>query len=403
MSRTSMRNVVRKGVDSYKACALFFFNIVVVFAMVNIAIFAAYTAKDAARGRPTPSNNVINLLGMSTLREIYRGYQEDDIRLLLQETWDRGLQYDPYTQYKERAYAGKWVNVDKTGFRLSKNNGPWPPDPKNLNVFLFGGSTTFGYGVADDQTIATHLQEFLEGKFQRHVKVYNFGSGCFFSTQERTRFMNFLAEGIVPDVAVFIDGLNDFLMSSGEPLFTFDMGKLWDDRELKRSSAGSEFLSLLPMKRVIDAIHSRVAGDQQEKLAPNSKSPDDSKKLADVLNRYSQNRRLIDAAARACNVRPAFVWQPIPSYHYNVKHYRGDPNSDWLRAATASGYAIMARTVKEAPEDCTRNFLWLADIQQEFTKSLYVDSFHYTDEFSKVIAHHIGRFLLERKIIEDRK
>ena len=98
---------------------------------------------------------------------------------LIRETWDRGLEYDPYTQYKELAYAGKLL-TSPSQVRLSKNNGPWPPDPKNLNIFLFGGSTTFGYGVADDQTIASHLQQFFDGQSKREVKVYNFGSGCFF-------------------------------------------------------------------------------------------------------------------------------------------------------------------------------------------------------------------------------
>ena len=396
-----MRNVIRKGVDSYKVCSLLVFNTIVVFAVVNVAIFVAYRVKDGngLLGRPRLSNHVVKMYGMPALRGVYPGYKDDDVRLLIKETWDRGLEYDPFTQSKERAYAGKWVNVHEAGFRLSKNNGPWPPDPKNLNIFLFGGSTTFGYGVADDHTIASHLQEFLECQSGREVKVYNFGSCYFFSSQERTRFVNFLAQGVVPDVAIFIDGLNDFLKDSGKPFFTDALGKMWDARE--SSGVVEGILSQLPIKRFSDSIKARIALNRQARATPNSESYDASKRLAEVLTLYAQNKHLIEAAARAYDVRPAFVWQPIPSYHYHLRHYLSDPDKEWLRASTQVGYTMMGKIVKENPEHYTQDFLWLADIQEHCTESLYVDSFHYTDKFSNVIAGHIGRFLLKRQIIKD--
>jgi hypothetical protein len=161
-------------------------------------------------------------------------------------------QADPFLQFKEHPHAGKWVNIDKNGLRLSKNNGPWPPDSKNLNIFLFGGSTAFSWGVADDQTIASHLQVFLEGQSARAANVDNFGSSWYFSTQERIRFCNLLAEGVVPNVAIFIDGSNDFVQSSGEPEFTDELKKLWSDRN--RRDAVIARLPQLPMQRLIDSI-----------------------------------------------------------------------------------------------------------------------------------------------------
>jgi hypothetical protein len=61
----------------------------------------------------------------------------------------------------------------------------------------------------------------------------------------------------------------------------------------------------------------------------------------------------------------------------------------------------MADAVKANPRDYAEDFLWLADIQEHEKKALYVDTCHYTGEFCRAIAHHIGRFLLERRLIED--
>jgi len=57
-----------------------------------------------------------------------------------------------------------------------------------------------------------------------------------------------------------------------------------------------------------------------------------------------------------------------------------------------------ARCYKENAKDYGNNFLWLGDIQEQATEALYVDEVHYTNRFSKEIAMHIGRFLLERKL-----
>src|SRR6185369_12207002 len=101
------------------------------------------------------------------------------------------------------------VTVDPAGFRAGRDQRPWPPDPARFNVFVFGGSTTFGYGVADGDTIASQLQPLL-ARHGRDVAVYNFGRGYYYSTQERILYEQLLAGGFVPALAVFIDGLNDF-------------------------------------------------------------------------------------------------------------------------------------------------------------------------------------------------
>ena len=76
---------------------------------------------------------------------------------------------------------------------------------------MFGGSTAFGIGVPDDQTVASHLQTQLgTARDGREVRVYNFGRGAYYSSQERALFERLIVAGYVPNLAIFLDGLNDF-------------------------------------------------------------------------------------------------------------------------------------------------------------------------------------------------
>ena len=60
------------------------------------------------------------------------------------------------------------MNIHATGFRLiGRDQGPWPIDPKALNVFFFGGSTTLGLAAADDATFAALAQPMLRRRTGR--------------------------------------------------------------------------------------------------------------------------------------------------------------------------------------------------------------------------------------------
>lgn len=102
---------------------------------------------------------------------------------------------------------------------MVEDEGPWPPAKSNLNIFVFGGSTTFGYGIADGETIASALQRKLANSSSKPIRIYNFGRGHYYSTQERILFSNLLGAGTVADVAVFIDGLNEFYYRKDAPQY----------------------------------------------------------------------------------------------------------------------------------------------------------------------------------------
>ena len=197
-------------VSFYRSLSVFIANTVVLIVLLNLAA-ALYLRwlPSGERGAPEATDNPIFRTYGESVYVAYPGWDRAEVDALLGETWNRPLTFHPYTVFQEGESSGRYVNVDRRGFRHVENRGPWPPDTMNFNIFLFGGSTVFGYGLPDDLTIASRLQSIVDEVDPRTVRVYNFGCAYYFSTQERILFENLLVTGFVPDLAIFIDGLND--------------------------------------------------------------------------------------------------------------------------------------------------------------------------------------------------
>ncbi len=362
----------------YKFIAINFLSAFLLFAFVNILMYGYQVIRDVGFYK-----NQIFFSYNKPLEEIYPTLMGRDVNLLLYETWSRPYVYEPYTQFKERPFKGKFVNVHEAGFRYTKNQGPWPPDKKNLNIFLFGGSTTFNYGVPDNETIASYLQaNFSSGRNEsRHYCVYNFGCGNYFSSQEKILFQELLTSGFIPDIAVFIDGLNDFYYFDNEPLFTNRFRKFVDNK-------GKTLLVDLPLINIIKDIKS-IADVQHDK---SNEQYDDKELLEKVVKRYVMNKKLIESTAAIFNVKTLFIWQPVPTYKYDLKYHIFAGKGFGRFLYSKYGYVLMADFVKK--NNMGKNFMWLADMQENVKKPLYVDIDHYSGEFSEGIASNIYKFLI---------
>ena len=116
---------------------------------------------------------------------------------------------------------------------------------------------------------------------------------------------------------------------------------------------------------------------------------------AEVVGRYLANKRLIEGICTSFEVRPLFVWQPVPCYRYDgplvAPHDDDNPVRERLLACIRQGYEIM--DARRAAGACGAHFLWLADMQAGRTDGLYVDADHYTPAFSREIAEAIASAL----------
>jgi hypothetical protein len=128
--------------------------------------------------------------------------KDKDLDILYRETWKNHdkFRYLPFVGFTETNRTGKFVNFDESNGRYINR-----PANCNINIFLYGGSTTFGYNVSDSQTIGHYLQNLL-GK---NYCIYNHGRAYYYSKQENALLINHLEEEKKIDVAIFIDGVNE--------------------------------------------------------------------------------------------------------------------------------------------------------------------------------------------------
>ena len=364
----------QKVARAYRILAVLFFTTVLLGALVAGTYLALHfkTSK--------PPENPIQKYGFTELQSGFPGRSTNDIAALIKEAWERPLMYEPYTHFTESPGKGRFVNVSEAGFRLVEDQGPWPPDKRNINIFVFGGSTTFGYGVADDETIPSVLQRKLRTSSLRQICVYNFGRGFYYSTQERILFSNLLAAGIVPDMAVFIDGLNDFYRLQDVPQYSGSFMAVINQSFLERKGAENAKASDIVRKT------SNAAGPKDEATARK------------ICERYLRNKEVIDAMAKAHGTKTIFVWQPVPAYKFDLQYHpfaKSGGFSEHLFPGV--GYRYMAQLRQSDAR--ASGVLWLADMQENAREQLYCDAVHYTAKMCGQIAEEIVRSIREQSLI----
>ena len=373
----------------YRVTALVTFNSIMLFVFVNLVLFAILSA------RTKPDSPLVRY-GEDNLLTAYPGWNAQDVQTLLTETYaDLKFEYEPFTEFRSKPLREKFINIDLAGFRFSKTQAPWPPRSDAFNVFVFGGSTTFGMGLPDDETIASYLQ----ADSVHPIAVYNFGRIFYLSRQEEILFQQLLQSGFVPQVAIFIDGLNDFFYPSGEPGFS---------PRFRRFMAGESESNPLDRVPMVRAAHGLKKSEPVQDATEAT--------LETVATRWRANKRMIELMAAGFGVRPLFVWQPVPVYHYDLRYHflshstfvrKHGPDTQrqallenlWVHGKLgpvrmknlADGYALMENL--RAQGKLGSNLLWLADSQQDKQENLYVDAVHYSAAFSKEIADTINAYL----------
>jgi hypothetical protein len=373
----------------YKSVAIVFLNFLIFFLIANLAC-SVYLGWGHPRFGP------LSVYPLSLTMKAYPGWTEQDVEELLRETYyDARPRYDLIAQVRERTTSGRFVNVDPAGFRKVRDQGPWPPDASAENIFMFGGSTTFGYGVQDSETIASHLQD-LVNSGKPPVRVYNFGRAAYTSTQEMLLFLSLVRDGYVPKVAVFIDGINDCSSTWREDGWFY--GEMFA-RRIDQTDWGNA-LSLaadLPLVKWAMA-HAGATGQ-----SPSQMPPQDIASF--VIANYQKNQRIIRSICSLYGTKPVFVWQPIAIYKYDIsRHFMaGDKKYGYFQkmpgAAQAVGiYQQVDRMA--ANRSFGDGFVSMTDVGQDQNRNCYVDVNHYNGEFSGVIATHIVSYLKDQHLLE---
>ena len=115
--------------------------------------------------------------------------------------WDHGGPYGWMTRDRE---------TDQVVVRDGHRRTLQVPEPR-VTVWLFGGSTVFGFGQRDEHTIASEMVR-VASERGVPIEVVNYGVSGWVNWQETMWFSDELDAGRRPDLAVFLDGANDMAL-----------------------------------------------------------------------------------------------------------------------------------------------------------------------------------------------
>ena len=129
---------------------------------------------------------------------------------------------------------------------------------------------------------------------EQNVRIYSLACGSYPSTRDRILFTKLLRKNIVPDVALFIGGMNDFGFTSIDDEIAPRVNKIFRDEF--HYPTFSDLIKLLPVHKAARSIEYFVKSFRHEKhkvtpLEPIDKNLD-SDRFADkeyfdfVINRY---------------------------------------------------------------------------------------------------------------------
>ena len=168
---------------------------------------------DGSFFNPPALDNVSALLDERQFAAAYDGAGYDVATLFREFHATERIVYEPYTIWDRRYYPGDLINIDFDGFRRTTNNSE---AEDALRVWVFGGSTAWGEGAPDDETIPSHLAR-LMNVWGVDTTIKNLGERGYVSTQEVVFLYRELQADRRPDVVVFYDGINDAAAASNWP------------------------------------------------------------------------------------------------------------------------------------------------------------------------------------------
>ena len=205
--------------------------------------------------------------------------------------------WSPYVQWKRIPFESEYINVDARGRRRT-----WtaPGTPESApRIFMFGGSTMWGSGAPDDDTIPSFVARGLaqEGQLAR---VENLGEFGYVSTQGLIRLLLCLRAGEVPDVVVFYDGANEIGAAS---------------------QSGRAGVPLNERRREHDYLMGRGA------RPPTPPTLEPEELAREVVAAYAGNLEVLTALRDRYGFKLLCFWQPLP--------YVEKPLTDYEREATA--------------------------------------------------------------------
>jgi len=213
--------------------------------------------------------------------------------------------FQPNVIWRNKYRRELYVNIDKEGIRKTIN--PIMDNPKKqIDIFMFGGSTMYGTGVPDQFTIPSILSKMLNVNGNVFYKITNFGTGSYIIDQDMQLLFDEIRKKNIPKIAIFYNGINDTfagVFSPGKPGWYLGSEQI----EKKMVSAqNKKWYFMSNSMKLAAKVNNKLFTKEPDNLFLN----DYAKKAIAFIDYYKKSILLIRNVCEYQNIVPIFIWQP---------------------------------------------------------------------------------------------
>ena len=359
--------------------------------ILGAAAYVKNSFEDDSYTKDTSGGELANPRAKSPVYENFPDefFEENAKTCVPKGTCSLSTHFEPYYHWRRNGFVGKFINVSPEGVRLTVKEDIKAGAKK---IFMYGGSTLWGSGSPDGETIPSILQSMLGADYD----VYNFGETGYVAAQELNYLLYQLSIGDIPDVVIFYDGVNDAYAGAYSPAIPRDPHELRArEQEIRERieqawfiRTATEIYELSNYRRLVGYLRSMFFANTNphrqwdEQVKKNIKS-----NSILVLDKYEAHIRQVKALSREYGFKVMVFWQPglfsltrkMDSYEKSIVE-RASPV--WVESNQEVYSVAKDRLVNREHE----GVFFLGNIFDEVDESIYIDWCHIGPNGNKIVA-----------------
>ncbi|MEG4808688.1 hypothetical protein QUA82_13720 [Microcoleus sp. F8-D3] len=328
----------------------------------------------------------------------------DTAKLHFQEFNHLSTQFEPFIGWSRKPFHGETININAKGDRIHENETTSEAiSPDVTSIDFFGGSTMWGTGVVDTETIPA-----LFNKISK-IPTFNRAETNFTSRQSLERLINLLTvEAETINSVVFYDGVNDILNLCRSENQVGEHGYTDYIRKLLQSNGNQspehdfwkyiDFTFLRGTRSLIKLVrgeiinHSVKTEDYWDRTMNCDNQPQKAQQIASAL---IKNWEIAHVIAEAQEINFLGILQPV-AFMENPKlaqdlHLNVGWNNE-LRKQYKTVYPLIQSMMRERGYDFLLDYTDLLNRNQ----AAYIDFCHLSKNGNMIIAEQLYRDFMQK-------
>ena len=289
------------------------------------------------------------------------------------------MSFAPYVGWVPADFSGRCLHI-ANGLRLTYNYAQ-TSSIKPSRVFVFGGSTTWGFGSRDEHTIPSELARLAE-QHGRHWEVVNRGQPAYVVWQNVINLADLCASGNHPDLVIFYNGANEVRAQFESPQQSRPLVAMndWSNWHGANRSAGT-LARFLVVRAVGQYKRRSLIAQLLRTVTPESKQ-DAGRAAGQAVDEYLQSVELVRALGREYHFNTLFVWQPVVF----TKRAPSEGETRIMKSQDALGFAFEVANKRISER---RDILNLTDVFGNSNTRHFLYNWHIDEEGNRIVANAI--------------